>query len=451
VLVDGDGAKFLDGLLREPVSGASDAAQRLKQEVNGYLKETPLGAVDIPILVRIFANLNDLARSLRLSKVIESTDNMHIFAEQFTNSRAEFDFVNVGRGKENADSKMRSKFPNYTHPCCMEVEIYRPLGMFNHFLKNLQCKKIFFAGCHDTGYLHDLREYVGEPGAKERIVLVETTPVEPRFVSLGFPITRFSTVFRSEHLGNERRQTNPRLPSPPLATPPNIKELTVSDADSSDMPGSLALNHQSSEPTATSLANSESPSTGSPLIPPVILATQQQSTTTSITSSNNGGISINYPRSYAAAGYANGHQNMSVQTAKTKKPKTMEYNEHGHRLDPPSKNPGFNTPAQTTYKAKCDKVKPRVFCNNYYLAGNCKWGDKCDFDHSTILAPEEIAIHRYRARTSMCTTGPSCDDYSCYLSHHCTLDPYCARGSECKFKKTRFGDLHLSREELKPA
>jgi hypothetical protein len=36
---------------------------------------------------------------------------MRTFAEQFTNSRAEFDFINVGRGKENADSKMRSEFP----------------------------------------------------------------------------------------------------------------------------------------------------------------------------------------------------------------------------------------------------------------------------------------------------------------------------------------------------
>merc|ERR1712093_542822 len=163
VLVDGDGSKFLDGLLQDPVSGATKAAQRLKQEIKDYLKDTPLGAVDLPILVRVFANLNDLARSLRLSNIIESADDRRTFAEQFTNSRAEFDFINVGRGKENADSKMRK--------------------MFKHFLKNFQCKKIFFAGCHDNGYLHELREHVGDPDAKERIVLLETTPAEPGFVT----------------------------------------------------------------------------------------------------------------------------------------------------------------------------------------------------------------------------------------------------------------------------
>jgi hypothetical protein len=35
--------------------------------------------------------------------------DLHRFAEQFTNSRAEFEFINVGPGKENADSKMNSK------------------------------------------------------------------------------------------------------------------------------------------------------------------------------------------------------------------------------------------------------------------------------------------------------------------------------------------------------
>lgn len=83
--------------------------------------------------MRAYANLIDLAKSLRLSNVIDRDENVRTFAEQFTNSRAEVDFVNVGRGKENADSKLRK--------------------MLNHYLRNLQCKKIFVAFCHDNGYL----------------------------------------------------------------------------------------------------------------------------------------------------------------------------------------------------------------------------------------------------------------------------------------------------------
>lgn len=111
VLIDGDGAKFLDELLQNPVQGAADAAQSLNQEVKFFLKDTPLGAMNIPIFVRIFANLNGLAKSLHRSSVIAAPDDMRTFAEQFTISRAEFDFINVGHGKENADYKMTSEFP----------------------------------------------------------------------------------------------------------------------------------------------------------------------------------------------------------------------------------------------------------------------------------------------------------------------------------------------------
>lgn len=96
-------------MLQDPHKGGAEAALRLKQEVRNYLQNTPLGTEDIPIIVRVFANLNALAKALRSANIISSETDMHTFAEQFTISRAEFDFVNVGYGKENADSKMRSE------------------------------------------------------------------------------------------------------------------------------------------------------------------------------------------------------------------------------------------------------------------------------------------------------------------------------------------------------
>lgn len=64
----------------------------------------------MPILVRVYANLNDLARSLRMSDVIIRDESMHMFAEQFTNSHVDCDFINVGKGKENTDAKIRREF-----------------------------------------------------------------------------------------------------------------------------------------------------------------------------------------------------------------------------------------------------------------------------------------------------------------------------------------------------
>lgn len=115
-MVDGDGAIFQDELLRDPLKGAPEAALRLRQAVRGYLKDSPWGTDQVPIIVRVFVNLTGLAKSLASAKVIEVESQMRLFAELFTNSRAEFDFVNVGHGKENADSKMRSQFVLHEAP-----------------------------------------------------------------------------------------------------------------------------------------------------------------------------------------------------------------------------------------------------------------------------------------------------------------------------------------------
>ncbi|KAJ6088406.1 hypothetical protein N7486_009667 [Penicillium sp. IBT 16267x] len=123
VLVDGDGAKFLDSMLQSPEDGAAEASRRLTKA--------------------------DVAHK---NKVIAFERDLHRFAERSTNSRAEFEFINVGSGKENADSKMNRTL--------------------NHFYRNSQCKKVFFAACHDNGYIHQLRDFIGDSEGEKRIVLV---------------------------------------------------------------------------------------------------------------------------------------------------------------------------------------------------------------------------------------------------------------------------------------
>jgi hypothetical protein len=106
VLVDGDGAKFQDGFLQDPEEGATNAALAIRQHIAEYVKDTDLSG-DITIFARVFANVKDLAHSLRLSGIVSYEDKFLKFVTNFTNARAEFDFVDVGSGKENADSKIR--------------------------------------------------------------------------------------------------------------------------------------------------------------------------------------------------------------------------------------------------------------------------------------------------------------------------------------------------------
>lgn len=110
VLVDGDGAVFLDEYLKKPREGAIKASHELTLAVKENLRNTPLDRDDLTILVRIFANVTYLGKTLHLTNVIASRTDFIAFTEQFTTSSGEFDFINVGPGKENADYKMRSRF-----------------------------------------------------------------------------------------------------------------------------------------------------------------------------------------------------------------------------------------------------------------------------------------------------------------------------------------------------
>ncbi|KAH8203721.1 hypothetical protein TruAng_002134 [Truncatella angustata] len=427
VLIDGDGAKFADAFLRSPLEGAPQAAQALKQAIRNYIdNECPeLNGDDIPVLIRVYANLNGLAQSLRLSRVIDRDDDMKIFAEQLTNSRTEVDFVNVGRGKENADSKIRK--------------------MLSHYHKNVQCRKIFVACCHDNGYLHDLREYSDKTDLQKKIVLVETTPAEPYFQKLGFPIIRFDGVFRSKPLDNETKHPFP-LPVRSMQPPPETGLPPIAPIRQPSITQSIAESTRSAVATSPEQMPRFVPTPASTESQPSPAAAKVEadtvSRTPSVVNSGNGGTSI----SYATAGGASDFQNVSLKTAKNKKlVKTILYNYDGCRIDPPTKHPA-NSPAQSTYQVKLEKVAPNAFCNDHYLVGSCR-RNGCERVHNVDLTPQEVAIHRYKARTSVCPRGPECDDYDCYLSHHCLKDPRCIRGNTCKFANSDYD----STEKLQPA
>jgi hypothetical protein len=68
------------------------------------------------------------------------------------------------------------------------------LEMFRLFAENSQCKHIFFAGCHDTGYLSLLTPYRGK---SDRITLVRTGAFSSEYTSLGLGIVDFPAVFRT--------------------------------------------------------------------------------------------------------------------------------------------------------------------------------------------------------------------------------------------------------------
>jgi hypothetical protein len=76
--------------------------------------------------------------------------------------------------------------------------------MFRLFVENNQCKHIFFAGCHDTGYLNLLTPYIGKT---DKITLVRGSSFSPEFSRLGLDIDNLNGLFHSNPLeGFDARQ-----------------------------------------------------------------------------------------------------------------------------------------------------------------------------------------------------------------------------------------------------
>jgi len=404
VLVDGDGAKFTSELLQAREAGGGEAARRLNQAICHYLKgtEPELYADDASVVVHVWANLGGLAKVLVHDGSIGATDHMSEFAEGFSRNRAEFNFVNVGRGKENADNKLRR--------------------MFNFYHNNIQCKKIFFAGCHDTGYVHDLEEKRGTGESERRIVLLETTPAEPKFRQLGFPITHFDNVFRNQPLDNETKRSRTWSFD---GTPSNDMRTTVASPLTC-----AALSSKSQTPWRSKAGGKDDEEAENDL----------GRVSSTVKRSENGGISINY----ASAGKDKDHHNVDISTTKSEQRRSILYNAAQQRLDLPN-NRSWSVDAQQSYNKKIEQIKPKVFCNEFYLVGDCPRGDSCFFDHSKELSREELKIHRYRARTGPCVTGPSCQNFNCYSSHHCPAGKSCYKGPDCLFSeaKSYYGDLHF--------
>ncbi|KAF7719258.1 Uncharacterized protein PECH_004814 [Penicillium ucsense] len=402
VLVDGDGAKFLDTLLQSP-DGAAEASRRLTKAVRTFLQDSPYSSEDVPILVRIYANLKDLATALQKNKVIPFEKDLHRFAEQFTNSRAEFEFINVGPGKENADSKMTR--------------------MLNHYYRNFQCKKVFFAACHDQGYVHQLRDFIGDSVSEKRIILVETTPAKALFTTLGFEITRFNDVFRCEHLPSEQEPGRLGFQRPSVTTADERNGTSSLFRDSG-----ADSNGEFSQATTT-----HSPALATPLI-------HGSGMDSDIDVSGNGGISVRYPSTYATIGGSNHHQNLTIKRRETKETKKIEYNRYKQRLDPPIRPPS-DAAANDSYYKKLHQIAPRGFCNDHYLLGRCD-RFRCKMEHDEKLNAKEIIIQKYKARQGQCLDAPGCTDYDCYFSHHCPFGKKCHH-SPCKFS------LHISENDHK--
>lgn len=154
VLVDGDAYVFHESLVSDGADGGRTAAQLLTESIMGSLKTKDLEHCQI--MVRVYADIAGLSKHLyRAHLTGPEKRSLAPFVAGFNRSHGLFDFVDVGEWEETADLKLRAAL--------------------NLYATNPQCKHIYFAGCHDGGYITDLATY---SGVKERFTLVTSSDIK---------------------------------------------------------------------------------------------------------------------------------------------------------------------------------------------------------------------------------------------------------------------------------
>ncbi|KAL7924344.1 hypothetical protein ACQKWADRAFT_286485 [Trichoderma austrokoningii] len=172
---DADGYVFRDKYLTMGEKGGEDAADALLAELQVYMRELTGVPHDVDILVRAFANIGGLGRTLVRDGRLQDINHLRAFATGFSNRQVFFDFVDVGSGKERADYKIQENV--------------------KFFVDSPQCKHLVVACGHDTGYAPFLGQFVGDKQVAQRITLLEGTPLPAAIKNLGLKKIRFPSVF----------------------------------------------------------------------------------------------------------------------------------------------------------------------------------------------------------------------------------------------------------------
>jgi hypothetical protein len=89
------------------IEGGKQAANALRNSVLEHCSEL---TDEIEIMAKVCANITGLTKAMRRDGSLDSPDDLREFTLGFTQGKASFDFIDVGHGKERADSKIKGTF-----------------------------------------------------------------------------------------------------------------------------------------------------------------------------------------------------------------------------------------------------------------------------------------------------------------------------------------------------
>ncbi|KAF8239047.1 hypothetical protein L208DRAFT_1429576 [Tricholoma matsutake] len=372
-LIDGDGAIFTNELISRGQAGGHTAAQMLSDTILQFLTSN-YGGHQYQLWVYLFFNKRGLMDTFgRVGSWLTKT-KFEDFCMGFNEAAERFLMVDVGSRKEAADAKIKAH---------LEAEIFLP-----------QTYKIIFGGCHDNGYVTNLRSQI-TAGFKQKLILLPTyTEIAAGIAELELPVLTIRDLFLKEKLGI--------APSDPIV-PPGL--------------GSLATSSRV-RPTQTTVAvpgpdDNEKPDTRSGLV----------------TESD---IPQQYPSSYSSAAYT-GQKRYPIRDRDSISSTGTDNSDEVINYHPTT----FNGSRRINSNLALTKHNPPP-CTLFYLA-NCKVGANCRYGHDYILKPEHFDELRDNAKKVPCVAvnkGEPCGwGDKCCWGHHCPLASKCfyLKLGRCRF------------------
>jgi hypothetical protein len=421
VLVDGDGYVFDDDLISNGAEGGQRAAHLLNKAILSSLQMR--GLENCRIMVRVYTNLVGLSKTLSRIKLCGAEKrSLAPFAANFTRSNELFDFVDAGELKENADSKIRA--------------------LFRQFVDNTQCRHIYFAGCHDVGYINEL---IPHRNNRDKVTLVRNYATHPEFTKLGLRIEDFPGIFRTTPIDASIVQ--------PYKAPITANKAP-SMSDNFESPKSkpcffftkgLCKYGDSCVKLHVKSTNGSGTTPDQPLS---TNASRRNSASNSKFGSSNDNEFMRSNGHTPNVSSPNSDQTDSefsamLPHADSVPPGFVALNAKGERLDvymPP-------VPADVRHRFT-QRVANQKLCNKFHLTGECSdhANNKCSFDHSPIDEGLRNYLRSIAASTP-CTRRSMCKNLACLNGHIC-------QKPDCKYRGGKFfcklpGPMHYVQLQFK--
>ena len=144
--------QFKEDLIRLGIEGGKQAAATLRTTVLHYCKDIVDLSDETEVIASVYANYQGLSNAMLREGSVDDLEQLKNFLIGFTQAKASFDFVDVGHGKERADSKIKE--------------------LMRWHLRNHNCKQILLGISHDAGYAPFLDEVVKQD-ARSRVAIIE--------------------------------------------------------------------------------------------------------------------------------------------------------------------------------------------------------------------------------------------------------------------------------------